>query len=42
MDVVTAFLNSELEERVYLEPPEGFPEDNDEVWLLKKALYGLK
>lgn len=26
MDVVTAFLNVDLEEEVYLLPPDGFPE----------------
>lgn len=42
MDVVTAFLNSNLKERVYIEPPEGFPEHPNECLLLQKSLYSLK
>lgn len=41
-DVKTAFLYGELEETIYMEPPEGFKEANDKVWLLVKSLYGLK
>lgn len=40
-DIKTAFLYADLEEELYVEPPEGFAEP-DEVWLLKKSLYGLK
>jgi len=51
MDVKTAFLNSELEERVYMEIPEGVsvPANSDQSsyrppmtcrWL--KSIYGLK
>jgi len=38
------FLNSELEEEVYMEQPEGFQlsEDKNFVCRLKKAIYGLK
>ena len=44
MDVNTAFLNSILDEVVYVEQPEGFeiPGKEDYVCLLRKALYGLK
>jgi hypothetical protein len=44
MDVNTAFLNSALEEVVYVEQPEGYvvPGKEDYVCLLRKALYGLK
>ena len=42
MDVVTAFLNGELEEEVYIKPPEGFPQAKGMVLRLRKALYGLK
>jgi hypothetical protein len=41
MDVVTAFLNGTLEEEIYMEAPPGF-EENDSVWQLLKALYGLR
>jgi len=44
MDVKSAFLNGDLEEEVYIEPPDGFILGNDPnlVCRLKKALYGLK
>ncbi|GJW84101.1 integrase, catalytic region, zinc finger, CCHC-type containing protein [Tanacetum coccineum] len=44
MDVKTAFLNSELKEKVYVSQPEGFvdPDHPTHVYRLKKALYGLK
>jgi len=41
VDIVTAFLNSLLQEPTYVEPPEGYREE-EYVWLLKRALYGLK
>ncbi|GKD35856.1 retrovirus-related pol polyprotein from transposon TNT 1-94 [Tanacetum coccineum] len=44
MDVKTAFLNSPLKEKVYVNQPDGFvgPHHPDKVYRLKKALYGLK
>ena len=43
-DVETAFLNSELEETIYLQQPKGHIVSGSEnkVLRLKKALYGLK
>lgn len=42
LDVKTAFLNAELNENIYIYPPEGVECDNGEVFKLKKSLYGLK
>lgn len=44
MDVKSAFLNGYLEDKVYIEQPNGFQLSNkrDYVCKLKKALYGLK
>ncbi len=44
MDVVTAFLNGDLEETIHREIPPGFVESSNvgKVCLLHKALYGLK
>ena len=44
MDVKSAFLNSELEEKVHMEQPDRFQvqEAVNHVYRLKKALYGLK
>ena len=45
-DVETAFLYADLEEEVYVRPPKGFEEYDEEgnalVWLLHKSLYGLR
>nr|GFC20961.1 retrovirus-related Pol polyprotein from transposon TNT 1-94 [Tanacetum cinerariifolium] len=44
MDVKTAFLNSNLREKVYVSQPDGFvdPDNPNHVYKIKKALYGLK
>ena len=44
MDVKSAFLNGMLQEEVYVEQPKGFIDSHrpDEVYKLKRALYGLK
>ena len=44
MDVKTAFLHGELEEKIYMKQPEGYIQDGKEnkVCLLKKSFYGLK
>lgn len=44
MDVTTAYLNSDLKEEIYLQPPEKISKDKNktEVWKLNKAIYGLK
>ncbi|CAI7848905.1 unnamed protein product [Closterium sp. NIES-54] len=42
MDVTTTFLNSILEEEIFMAQPEGFDDGSGRVWKLKKALYGLK
>jgi Reverse transcriptase (RNA-dependent DNA polymerase) len=44
MDAVTAFLNGDLSEDVFMEKPEGFVEHGREsqVFKLQKFLYGLK
>nr|GFD08858.1 retrovirus-related Pol polyprotein from transposon TNT 1-94 [Tanacetum cinerariifolium] len=44
MDVKTVFLNSNLQEEVYVSQPDGFvdPDNPNHVYKLKKALYELK
>jgi hypothetical protein len=44
MDVKSTFLNRDLEEKVYIEQPEGFQlsEKESYVYKLKKAFYDLK
>jgi len=44
MNVKTAFLNGELEEKIYMSQPEGFVELGKEKKVCKivKSLYGLK
>ena len=44
MDVVSAFLNGDLDEDIYMKQPEGFTSKKfpNKVCKLKKSLYGLK
>src|SRR5271168_4978516 len=44
VDIVTAFLNGDLEEEVYMDQIEGFEEDptGTKVYKLLKSIYGLK
>ena len=42
MDVITAFLNSPLQEEVYIRAPPGFPLAKGKVLRLLRALYGLR
>ena len=44
MNVKSDFLNGMLQEEVYVEQPKGFvdPHRPDDVYKLKRALYGLK
>jgi hypothetical protein len=41
-DISTAFLNADLEEEIYIEQPPGHEDGSGDVWLLLKALYGLR
>lgn len=42
MDAITAFLQSELDETIYMHQPEGYADSTERVCLLKKSIYGLK
>jgi hypothetical protein len=46
LDMVTAFLEADIEEEIYMRRPEGFRHTDingeERVCLLKKSLYGLK
>ena len=42
MDVDTAFLNSKLEEEIYMQQPEGYDDGTSRVCQLLKSIYGLK
>ena len=44
MDVVTAFLNGDLDETIYMQQPDGYVQKGKEqlVCKLNKSLYGLK
>uniref|UniRef100_A0A2N9EDP9 Integrase catalytic domain-containing protein n=1 Tax=Fagus sylvatica TaxID=28930 RepID=A0A2N9EDP9_FAGSY len=42
MDVKNSFLNGDLLEEVYMQPPPGYPDSQNQVCRLRRALYGLK
>lgn len=42
MDAVTAFLQGELSEEIYMQQPDQFSDGSSKVCRLKKSLYGLK
>ena len=42
MDVKNAFLNGDLSEEVYMQPPPGLSVESNKVYHLRRALYGLK
>jgi hypothetical protein len=42
VDIVAAFLNGDLKETIFMEPPEGSDIPSGSVLRLKKSLYGLK
>lgn len=42
LDAVTAFLQGELSEEIYLRPPEGLEIPSNKVLRLQKSIYGLK
>jgi hypothetical protein len=44
MDIKTAFLNGELDEKIYIDQPDGFIAEGQEgkVCKLLKSLYSLK
>uniref|UniRef100_A0A2N9GWD9 Integrase catalytic domain-containing protein n=1 Tax=Fagus sylvatica TaxID=28930 RepID=A0A2N9GWD9_FAGSY len=42
MDVKNAFLNGDLLEEVYMQPPLGYLDSHNQVCRLRRALYGLK
>ena len=42
MDVKNAFLNGDLSEEVYMQPPSNLSVDSNKVCHIRHALYGLK
>ena len=42
MDVKNAFLNGNLIEDIYMQPPLGLSIEPNKVWHLRRAFYGLK
>lgn len=41
-DIKTAFLHGNLNEKIYMQIPKGYPDNKGKVCKLKKSLYGLK
>lgn len=42
LDVVTAFLQGDLEEVIYMDQPDGYNDGSNRVCRLNKAIYGLR
>jgi len=42
LDIKTAFLHADVEEEIYVHPPQGLDVEKDHVLRLLKALYGLR
>ena len=42
IDFVTAFLNADLEETIFMQQPYGFSDGTDKVCQLQKGVYGLR
>ena len=42
MDVKNAFLNGDLREEVYMQPPLGLFVESNKIYRLRHALYDLK
>ena len=42
MDVKNAFLNGDLSEEVYMQPPPGLSVESNKICHFRRALYGLK
>ena len=42
MDVITAFLNADMEEQVYMKQPKGYERGHNLYCLLNKSLYGTR
>ena len=42
MDVKNAFLNGDLSEEVYTQPPPGLSVESNKICHLRRAFYGLK
>ena len=42
MDAITAFLNGKTDSTIYIELPDGYSGNSNQVGLLLRALYGLK
>lgn len=42
MDVITAYLQGDLDEEIYMEQPEGYNDGSTKACKLQKSVYGLK